>query len=143
MQSKQRFTHVAVTVSREMFHADARAELLDFYGQVFGWYENPALAIRQERIFLRAPTDRQYLTIRASEAPMATSGYEHLGLEVESEQELRGIHERAQKLAGRYTDLELGDIRAEYDGALLTFKLRFRLPLSVEVLYLARPGVQR
>jgi hypothetical protein len=70
---------------------------------------------------------------------MATSGYEHLGLVVGSEQELRAIHGRAQKVAERYPDLELGDIHTEYDGALVTFKLRFRLPLSVEVQYLTRP----
>jgi hypothetical protein len=73
---------------------------------------------------------------------MATSGYEHLGLAVESELELRSIH-GAHELAERYPDLELGDIRAEYGGSLLTFKLRFRLPLSIEVQYLAQPGVPR
>ena len=42
---EQRFTHVAVTVPRQFFDPALRAELLAFYTDVFGWTENPRLAI--------------------------------------------------------------------------------------------------
>lgn len=132
-----RFTHVAVTVPRELFGADPRAELLGFYARVFDWHENPKLSIENERIFLRAPSNDQYLTIRASDAPMSTSGYEHLGVGVDSEAEIHALHARASVLSAEYPDLELGEVRTLYDGRLVTFRLRFRLPLTLELQYLA------
>lgn len=148
MARGQRFTHVALTVSPELFEEAQRAELLSFYAEVFGWRENPDLAIPGERIFLRAPSNAQYLTIRAANEPMSTSGYEHLGVEVDSEPELRALHQRAAQAAGRFPDLELGPIQAEYAGRLLSFRLRFRLPLTLEVQHFAaqptgpEPGVR-
>jgi len=136
MVQEQRFTHVALTVSSELFEEKQRAELLGFYADVFGWRENPDLAIPGKRIFLRAPSNAQYITIRASGQPMSTSGYEHLGVAVDSESELRAIHERAARLSHRFPELELGPIQTEYAGRLLTFRLRFRLPLTLEVQHL-------
>ncbi len=125
-------------MSSELFQAKQRAELLDFYAQVFGWRENPDLAIPGERIFLRAPSDAQYITIRSAESPMSTSGYEHLGVAIDSESELRAIHGRAAQLSDRFPELELGPIETAYAGRLLGFRLRFRLPLTLEVQYLSR-----
>ena len=133
----QRFSHVAVTVEPELLAAPARGELLSFYQQVMGWEENVHFAIPGQRILLRAPNDAQYLTIRSSEAPMATSGYEHLGVAVDSEAELRAVYGRAERLAPRYPELELGPVQCLYDGSLLTFRLRYRLPLTLELQYLS------
>jgi hypothetical protein len=133
---EQRFSHVAVTVPSELFDTERRFELLGFYAEVFGWHENPDLSIPGERIFLRAPSNTQYITIRASAQPMSTSGYEHLGIAIESEAELRAIHERATQLSGRFRELELGQIETGYGDRLLTFRLRFRLPLTLEVQHL-------
>jgi len=128
-----RFSHVAVTVPVEQLAGIARGELVEFYREVFGWHEDPGLAIPGQRIFLCAPTATQYITIRASEAPMQTSGYEHLGIIADSEAELRTIHERATAAASRFPDLELQPIKSEYGGTLLTFRMRFRLPLTLEL----------
>jgi hypothetical protein len=136
----QRFTHVAVTVPRETFEAEARSELLSFYAEVFGWRENSTLAIPGERIFLRAPTDAQYVTIRAAGEPMVTSGYEHLGVQVDEEAELRAIHDRARAQAARLPDVILEPIQVAYAGRLVTFRVRFRLPLTIEVQHLRASG---
>ena len=90
-----------MTVPRDYFAAAKRAELLSFYDEVFGWVENEGMSIEGERIFLRAPTDRQYVTLRASDAPMHTSGYEHLGVWVESLEQLQQLHGRARERAER------------------------------------------
>jgi hypothetical protein len=133
-----RFSHVAVTVGREMFVGAAREQLLLFYRDVFGWQENPGLAIPGERILLRAPTDVQYVTIRAADAPMVTSGYEHLGILVETEAELHEIHQRAAAFTSRFPDLQLDPVKTGYGGALVSFRCRFRLPLTMEVQHLKR-----
>ena len=136
MAETQRFSHVAVTVPRDYFNATQRADLLSFYDEVFGWVENKALSIEGERIFLRAPTNRQYLTIRASDAPMRTSGYEHLGIWVESAEELRRIYERAREYGRRDSRVELSDMETLYSERLQTFRVRYQLPLTLEIQHL-------
>lgn len=138
-----RFSHVAVTVAATEIAGTAREELLAFYGEVFSWSENPGLSIAGKRLFLRAPSETQYITIRSSETPMQTSGYEHLGVLMESESDLRAVHTRAVVQSSRFPDMELSPIESKYGDALLTFRLRFRLPLTLEVQYIrqAQRGV--
>ena len=133
MREEQRFSHVAVTVPREYFEPALRADLLGFYEAVFGWTENPGLAIPGERIFLRAPSDRQYLTVRASDEPMQTSGYEHLGVAVDTPKQVDELHARARAHADRDQRVELGEVVVAYSGALHSFRVRYLLPLTIEV----------
>jgi hypothetical protein len=130
---EQRFTHIAVTVPREFVDPSLRAELLAFYADVFGWTENPRLAIEGERIFLRAPTDRQYVMIRGTDTPMRTSGYEHLGVAVATPEDVRQLHERAHTRAKRDSRIELGEVEVGYGGRLYSFRVRYLLPVTIEV----------
>ena len=136
----QDFSHIAVTVPRELLDGTPRQQLLAFYDEVFGWTENPNLTIAGERIFLRAPTDRQYLTIRASDEPMRTSGYEHLGVAVDSSAELEDLHSRARFWVERDPRVRLGNVDVAYGGSLHTFRVQFLLPVTIEVQYLADPS---
>jgi hypothetical protein len=136
MGDTQHFSHVAVTLPRDYFGPAKRAELLAFYGEVFGWAENTRMSIEGERIFLRAPTDRQYLTLRASDDPMRTSGYEHLGIWVESLDELQELFERARVYAARDDRVELGEMKSLYGERLQTFRVRYLLPLTLELQHL-------
>ena len=128
-----RFTHVAVTVPHALFVPEQRTQLLKFYEDVFGWTENPGLSIEGKRIFLRAPTNGQYITIRSDDRPMQTSGYEHLGIEVDRVADLHDLHARAHEYAERDTRVELEDVEVLYGGALHTFRVRFLLPLTLEI----------
>lgn len=145
MAPDQRFTHVAVTVSRACLEAPLYGELLSFYGDVFGWSENVGLSIAGERIFMRAPTDAQYITLRASDAPMRTSGYEHLGVEVPTPARLRELHARAAARSDWDPRVEVGEVSVKYGGHLHTFRVRYLLPLTIEVQCLVetRPEMDR
>jgi hypothetical protein len=136
----QRMSHVALTVPRSRLEGGEREVLVAVYAAVFGWEENPSLAIPGERLLLRAPTDAQYLTIRAADSPMSGDGKEHLGIAVDSEDELHAIHARASAQQAHHPDLELEAPRTLYGGALVTFRVRFRLPLSIEVQYVRPAG---
>lgn len=133
---QQVFSHLAITVPRELLTGAPREQLLAFYEEVFGWTENPALAIVGERIFLRAPTDRQYLTVRASDQPMRTSGYEHLGLAVASSADLEELHGRARFWVERDPRVKLGNVEIGYGGRLHSFRVQYLLPVTIEVQYL-------
>jgi catechol 2,3-dioxygenase-like lactoylglutathione lyase family enzyme len=133
MPSAPRLSHVAVTVPRSAFQDAPRAELLAFYREVFGFRENAELSRDGERIFLRAPHNGQYITIRASDKPMETSGYEHVGFVVENRDELMAIHTRARAAADRDPRVEVSPPKESYGGTLLGFRTRYLLPLSIEV----------
>ena len=89
--------------------------------------------MRDERILLRAPTDRQYVTIRASDTPMRTSGYEHLGVAVATPEDVRQLHERAHTRAKQDSRVELGEVEVSYGGRLHSFRVRYLLPVTIEV----------
>ena len=130
---KQRFSHVAMTLPKALLEEDAKHRWLAFYRDVFGWSENLRFAIPGERVFIRAPEDGQYLNARASEEPMQTSGYEHLGLWVESEDEVHRLHAAATVFAECDDAVVLGDVEVLYDGSLTTFRVQYVLPLTIEV----------
>jgi hypothetical protein len=120
--------------------AARKAQWLAFYESVFGWTENEAFAIPGERVFIRAPVDGQYVTVRASAAPMTTSGYEHLGMWVESAAEVKTLHDRAREYAERDSAVELTELKVQYGGRLHTFRVRYVLPLAIEVQCLVPTG---
>ena len=132
---KQRFSHVAMTIPKSFLEQEAKARWLRFYESVFGWTENPAFAIAGERVLMRAPEDGQYVNVRASDTPMRTSGYEHLGLWVESEEEVHRLHEAARTFSEDDADVSLGEVATLYDGRLTTFRVQYVLPLTIEVQY--------
>lgn len=138
MSESHRFSHVALTVPSELFEPGPRGELLGFYHDVLGWSEDPRFERAGERILVRAPTNAQYITLRRADSPMVTSGYEHLGVVVDSAPEMHAIHERAARAGKPYPDLDLGPLRELYGGHLLTFRLRFRLPLTLEFQHFAK-----
>ena len=133
----QRLSHVAVTVPAELLSDSRKAEWLAFYEAVFGWTENGAFAIPGERVFVQVPAegDAQYVTVRASAAPMQTSGYEHLGIWVGSASEIKRHYELASRYADRDSAVELTDLKVRYGGSLHTFRVRYVLPLAIEVQY--------
>lgn len=133
----QRFSHVAMTVPRSLLEDDAKARWVEFYDVVFGWTENPDFAIAGERALLRAPSDAQYVNVRASDTPMRTSGYEHLGLWVGSKAEVHRLHDVARAFAEHDAKVELGEVQTLYGGNLTTFRVRYVLPLTLEVQFAA------
>ena len=138
----RRFSHVVVTVPAELLSDSRKAEWLAFYESVFGWTENEALGILGERVVVQVPVegDAQYVTVRASAAPMKTSGYEHLGIWVESESAVKALYERARRYADQDPAVELADLEVLYGGSLHTFRVRYVLPLAIEVQCLVPPG---
>jgi hypothetical protein len=132
----QRFTHVALTLPAAQLEGAPLDELLGFYADVFGWSEDRAFAIPGKRVLIRAPSLAQYITLRAADAAMTTSGYEHLGVALESEPELVALHARAAAWQPRFAELTLSPIESAYGGRLRSFRLHFRLPLTLELQYL-------
>src|ERR1700674_1554348 len=104
-----------------------RAQLLDFYGALFGWRELEALRLPDRLTISVGP--HSYINIREQADPMDCSGYEHFGIVVASTEEA----ERLWKiLDGDARDVNLDPLSSDA-GGFRSFRFRYLLPLSVEV----------
>jgi hypothetical protein len=133
--SSQRFNHVAMTVPADRLDAAGRAELLRFYGEVFGWTEMPTLTADRERLVLRAHSNEQFVFLVAGDAPMRAPEGDHFGLSVGTPAELEAIRARARELARRDPRVAVTDATVEDYGVLRlhSFYVGFGLPMRVEV----------
>jgi len=129
------FNHVAMSVPADLLDADGRRELLDFYGEVFGWTEMPSMTQDRERLVLRVHSNEQFVFLIADPQPMACPRMDHFGLSVGTPAELYETLERARKFRARDARVEIVDPEIEdYQVLKLhNFYARFRLPMMTEV----------
>jgi hypothetical protein len=120
-------SHVAMSVAPGTLSDEFRAELLDFYGSRFGWTEMEELRL-PDRMTL-AVGRRNYVNVRERDASMTCSGYEHVGLLVESPEAADAVW---KTLSDDPRDLELGELSAG-DNGYRSFRFRYLLPLAIEV----------
>ena len=138
------FNHVAMSVPADLLTAESRAELLRFYGEVFGWTEMPTMTEEGARLVLRVHSNEQFVFLIADPQPMACPRMDHFGLSVGAPAELYETLERARKF--REGDARVEIIEPEIEDykvlKLHNFYVRYRLPLMVEVqCYEWAPGV--
>jgi hypothetical protein len=123
-------SHVAVSVPPGTLTDDFRARVLDFYGNEFGWVEIESLR-RPDRMTL-AVGRHCYVNVRERDPAMTCTGYEHVGLLVESPEAADATWEQLDRDP---RDLELEPIDRGDDG-YRNFRFRYLLPLAIEVQYL-------
>jgi hypothetical protein len=129
------FNHVAISVPSELLAEEGRSELLDFYGEVFGWTEMPTMTQDRARLVLRCHSNEQFVFLIADPEPMACPGGDHFGLSVGTPDELYAAVERARKFRERDPRVEIVEPEVEDFKVLKlhNFYVRYRLPLMVEV----------
>lgn len=134
---RQRFNHVALTVTPDELDEANRADLLRFYSTVFGWEELPITEDRKQFV-LRAHSFEQFVFVMATDDPMNQSSMAHFGLSVPSLEEIDDLYARCQAFAETDDRVELSprDVENQHDVLLLhNFYVRYLLPLSIEVQY--------
>jgi hypothetical protein len=126
---------VALSVPAELLGETGRAELLRFYGEVFGWTEMPTMTLDRERLVLRCHSHEQFVFLHAAEAPMSCGGDEHFGLSVRTPAEIDALHERARRFGERDARVRLLERKTEDFQVvkLHSFYVGYLLPLLVEV----------
>ncbi len=129
------FNHVAMSVERALLGPEGRAELLDFYGEVFGWGEMPTMSVDGERLVLRAHSNEQFVFLVAADVPMRCPSGDHFGLSVQTPDELYQTLERARKFREHDQRVEIEEPTVEdYQVLKLhNFYVRYRLPMMIEL----------
>jgi hypothetical protein len=130
MTRSRGISHIAMSVPPGTLTDEFRTQLLDFYGDVFEWTEIEQLRLPDRMTF--AIGRHSYVNIRERDESMVCSGYEHIGLLVESPEAADTTYAVLQQ-DPRTEDLEPID---RGDNGYRNFRFRYLLPLAIEVQFL-------
>jgi len=125
-----------------------RADILSFYGEVFGWSEGDNTGERGNPLILYTGAFGQFVYLLPGDPDsgefMRTPPLDHFGLQVPTLDELEETLARAEKIAARDDRVRIigRDERVthgpEHDYVLTNAYIGFLLPLMVELQHLER-----
>jgi hypothetical protein len=141
---RPRLNHVAMSLPRDVLDDAGRAEILDFYGGVFGWTEGDNTGETGNPLILYTGAFGEFVYLLPADAPLTAPPLDHFGLLVATLDEHAAIVERAKMRAANDDRVTIIDTHArttpgpEADYTLTSAYIGFLLPLMVEVQQLAR-----
>ncbi len=133
-----RLNHLAIGMPPAQFDDARRREIADFYGEVFGWYEF-ATDEPGDPMILAFREFGQYLYLIAEDPPLRAAPMTHVGVQVDSREELEAILARARAYATRDPRVEVIDAATEPQRSnrgrvtLTNCYIRYLLPVMVEL----------
>ncbi len=130
-----RFNHVAMSVPADLLGADGRADIVDFWGGVFGFQELPTETVDRQKLVLSAYDFEQFVFLIAEDDPMRCPRLDHFGMSVGTLEELEAFHAKATAYAEKddRVDLIAQDVEDHGVVKILKFYVRFLLPMMIEV----------
>jgi hypothetical protein len=139
-----RLNHVAIRVDPEFLDERGRTEILDFYGDVFGWTEGDNTGERNDPLIMYTGTFGQFVYLAKGEPGASGSAVEHFGLQVATLGELESIVSRARARAAGDDRVRVTDVHSRTthgptaDYTLTSAYIGFALPFTVELQHIAR-----
>ncbi len=140
-----RINHVAISVDAELMDEAGRAALLDFFSEVFGWFEGDNSTEKGNPLILYTGTLGQFLYLLPTKDEfMVTPNMDHFGMEVSSKEEMTEILERVKAYQARDDRVrftEVGTMVTRYGEKQYTLTnayIWFLIPLWIELQHIAR-----
>lgn len=132
-----RLNHVAMSVPPDLLDASGRRELLEFYGDCFGWSELPTETVDRQKMVLAVGHWDQFVFLHAEDDPMRCPRLDHFGVSVQSRDDLESAWGRVAAWAGRDDRVDVIEPNVDdFDVVKIhAFYVRFLLPMMVEVQY--------
>lgn len=131
--------HVAMSMDPALLDDAGRAEIIDFYGDVFGWVEGDNTGESGNPLILYSGAYGEFVYLLPSDDHLRAPHLDHFGLKVDSLEELHAIVDRAKVRAARDPRVEIIDVHARTthgptrDYTLTSAYIGFVLPLMVEL----------
>jgi hypothetical protein len=140
--------HVAVSMDPTVLDEKGRAEILDFYGEVFGWTEGDNSMEQGNPLILYTGPFGQFVYLLPGEPYMVTHHLDHFGFQVETMEQLQDIVDRAKKRQATDDRVKIIDVKSRLTNgpdSRFTFTsayIGFVIPLMVELQHLEKrePG---
>jgi hypothetical protein len=134
---KPRFNHVAMSVPSATLDDDGRKDIVEFFGDVFGWQELEQMTESGHRLVLMAHTFEQFVFLLANDkTPTVGARMDHFGFSVGTEEEFEETLSKAQAWVARdAAATEVIGPMDEFYGPLRmrSFYVRHGLPLMTEI----------
>jgi hypothetical protein len=143
-ETRPRLNHVAMTVDPAILDDRGRAEILDFYGEVFGWTEGDNSGESGNPLILYTGVFAEFIYLLPGDPFLEAPALDHFGLQVSTLTELESIVHRAEARRARDDRVRIIDIASRttpgptHDYTLTSAYIGFVLPLMVELQYIAR-----
>ena len=107
-----RLNHVAFTMDRALLDDAGRAEILDFYGEVFGWTEGDNSMEKGNPLILYTGEFAQFVYLLPGDDPLACPALDHFGFQVATKDELVAIVDRAKKRQSTDDRVSIIDVKS-------------------------------
>jgi hypothetical protein len=134
------FNHVAISVDAEVMDEAGRADLIRFFGEVFGWTEGDNSTETGNPLILYTGEMRQFLYLLPAEDEfLRAPRLDHFGLEVSSVEELVEILDRAKAYRDKDPRVDIVDLDERVthgtasDFTLTNAYIGFLIPLMIEL----------
>src|SRR5262245_23590320 len=135
-----RFNHMELTLPKGTITDEFRADLESFYGGVIGW------EIKQTKVLdldatLLLPDDGQFILVAEATKHMDSPGLDHLGLLLDSREEVDEMLERCQRFQEQDDRCRVHDFNALVTRAVVVraFYVKYLLPIWFDVQVIERP----
>jgi hypothetical protein len=145
--SAHHFNHVAMSMDPEVLDEQGRADVLAFYGEVFGWTEGDNTGETGNPLILYTGAFGEFVYLLPGDpetgAHMVTPALDHFGFSVKDLDELHGIVERAKGYQERDDRVRIIDAKSrtthgpEHHYTLTNAYIGYLLPMMVELQHVA------
>ena len=143
---RPRLNHVAISVDPAVLDERGRSDVLEFYGEVFGWTEGDNTGETGNPLILYTGASWEFIYLLPADPYLSAPSLDHFGLHVATVPELEDIVARAQAYRARDPRVTVIDTHTRIthgptDNYVLTSAyVGFLLPLMVELQHVARVG---
>jgi hypothetical protein len=141
---RPRLNHVAISVDAAVLDEGGRADVLNFYGEVFGWTEGDNTGETGNPLILYTGTFAQFVYLLPADPYLVAPPLDHFGLQVATLAELENIVALAKGYQTRDARVQVIDVQTRttpgptHDYVLTSAYIGFLLPLMVELQHLER-----
>ena len=139
-----RLNHVAISMDPALLDDAGRAELLDFYGDVFGWTEGDNTGEIGNPLIMYTGAFGQFVYLLPGDPYLQAPAMDHFGVQVSALPELHAIVDRAKARRSSDERVTVIDVHARttqgptHDYTLTSAYIGFVMPLLVELQHLER-----
>ena len=136
--------HVAISMDPAILDDKGRAEILDFYGDVFGWTEGDNTGESGNPLIMMTGAFGEFVYLLPGDPWLVSPRLDHFGLQVAELAQLESILDRAKARAELDDRVSVIDIDSRtthgptHDYVLTNAYVGFVLPLMVELQYITR-----
>ena len=141
-----RLNHVAFTMGRDRLDDAGRAEILDFYGDVFGWTEGDNSMEKGNPLILYTGEFAQFVYLLPGDEPLVCPRLDHFGFQVATRDGLEAIVHRAKTRQETDDRVQIIDVESRLthgeasEYVLTSAYIGFLLPFMVELQHIGKRG---